>query len=74
MSTPDVRPVGDLPNEIGKTAARALSTNGITSLKKVSEHTEKQLLAIHGVGPKAIRILHAALARKGLRLKTNQPD
>ena len=32
MSTPDVRPVGDLPYEIGKTAARELTLNGITSL------------------------------------------
>ena len=30
--TPDVRPVGDLPNEIGKTAARELFLHGITSL------------------------------------------
>jgi hypothetical protein len=27
-ATPEVRPVGDLPNEIGKTAARELSLNG----------------------------------------------
>ncbi len=64
--TPDVRPVGDLPYAIGKTAARELSLNGITSLQQVSEHSKKELLAIHGVGPKAIRILEEALAAKGL--------
>lgn len=69
MGTPDVRPVGDLPNVIGKTAARELSLNGIISLDKVSTHTEKELLAIHGVGPKAIRILREALAEKGLEFK-----
>ena len=36
MPTPDLRPVGDLPNEIGKTAARELSNHGITTLKKVA--------------------------------------
>lgn len=36
--TPVVRPVGDLPNEIGKTAARELSLNGITSLEQVARH------------------------------------
>lgn len=64
--TPDVRPVGDLPNEIGKTAARELSLNGIASLEQVARHSRDELLAIHGVGPKAIRILEGALAAKGL--------
>jgi hypothetical protein len=64
--TPDIRPVGDLPNEIGKTAARELSYHGIDSLQKVSEHSKKELLAIHGVGPKAIAILGDALTARGL--------
>jgi circadian clock protein KaiB len=42
------------PNEIGKTAARELSLNEITSLKQVARHSRKELLAIHGVGPKAV--------------------
>jgi hypothetical protein len=67
--TPDVRPVGDLPSDIGKTAARELSLNGITSLEQVARHSREELLAIHGVGPKAIRILEAALAAKGLGYK-----
>lgn len=64
--TPDVRPVGDLPNAIGKTAARVLSLNGITSLEQVADHSKKELLALHGVGPKAIAILGEALAARGL--------
>ena len=64
--TPDVRPVGDLPNEIGKTAARELSRNGITSLEQVARRSREELLAIHGVGPKAIRILSGALAANNL--------
>jgi predicted flap endonuclease-1-like 5' DNA nuclease len=64
--TPDVRPVGDLPDAIGKTAARELALNGITSLGQVADHSKIELLAIHGVGPKAIAILESALAAKGL--------
>lgn len=64
--TPDVRPVGDLPDAVGKTAARELSLNGITSLEQVATHSRKELLAIHGVGPKAIAILGDALADRGL--------
>lgn len=67
--TPDVRPVGDLPNEIGKTAARVLSLEGITSLEQVAEHSPRELLALHGIGPKAVRILGEALAEKGLGYK-----
>lgn len=72
MGTPDVRPVGDLPDAVGKTAARQLKSVGIDSLSKVSGHTERELLAIHGVGPKAIRILAAALAERGLSFRSNR--
>jgi predicted flap endonuclease-1-like 5' DNA nuclease len=68
-ATADVRPVGDLPNEIGKTAARELYLTGITSLEQVARHSREELLAIHGVGPKAIRILGEALAAEGLGFK-----
>ncbi len=67
--TPDVRPVGDLPDEIGKTAARVLALNGISTLRRVADHSKKELLAIHGVGPKALAILGEALATRGLRFR-----
>lgn len=69
--TPDVRPVGDLPDEIGKTAARELSNHGITTLELVAGHSKKELLAIHGVGPRAIAILGDALAAKGLAYRAS---
>lgn len=68
--TPDVRPVGDLPDAIGKTAARELAHHGITTLEQVASHSQKELLAIHGVGPKAVRILGDALAVESLAYKT----
>lgn len=71
VPTPDIRPVGDLPDKIGKTAARELSHNGITTLQEVARHTRKELLAIHGVGPKAIRILGEALAARGLAYRAD---
>ena len=71
MATPDIRPLGDIPNAIGKTAARALQQAGVDSLAKVSQHTERELLALHGVGPKAISILGDALAAEGLAFRTD---
>ncbi|MFK3979442.1 hypothetical protein ACI2K4_03570 [Micromonospora sp. NPDC050397] len=53
--------VGDLPRTIGGPATRALASAGITTLAQVGELTEAQLLAMHGVGPKAVRILNEAL-------------
>lgn len=69
MATPDVRPVGDLPHELGKTAPRALKQAGVDSLAKISGCAQKELLSIHGVGPKAIRILRSALEEQGLSFR-----
>lgn len=60
----------DLPQGIGKPARRALASNGIHTLKEVSTLTEKELLQLHGMGPKAVRILKEALAEQQLRLKS----
>ncbi len=55
----------DIIPYIGKPAASALIGIGITKSSQLKEFTEKDLLAIHGIGPKAIRMLRDA----GLKLK-----
>lgn len=50
----------ELPYTIGKVARRELIAHGYTSLNQLAAVPEKELLAIHGVGPKAIRLLKAA--------------
>lgn len=52
---------------IGRPAAGALEQFGITTLEQVVEHSEAELLGLHGVGPKAIRLLADELARLGWR-------
>lgn len=59
----------DLPPQIGRPATRALLTAGLTTLADVATRTEAELLALHGVGPRAIRILTAALAERGMALR-----
>lgn len=54
-----------LPHSIGQPATRALLLAGITDLEQVAQHTEKELLELHGVGPRAIRILREALQKIG---------
>jgi hypothetical protein len=42
-------------------ANAALQGAGITSLEGLAGHSAKELLALHGFGPKALRILGPAL-------------
>lgn len=50
---------------IGAPALRALASIGVTRASQLAKHTEAELLALHGVGPRAIRIL----AEHGVALK-----
>ncbi|AWK74998.1 hypothetical protein CBI38_29020 [Rhodococcus oxybenzonivorans] len=66
MSTRDVpAQIGDLP-PIGRPANSALLEAGITTLAQVAARSRRELLAMHGVGPKAVRILEGALEESGL--------
>jgi len=60
---------GDLPTAIGRPATRALHGAGLKTLDQVATQSEAELLALHGVGPKAIRLLTEALAERGLSLR-----
>ncbi|SDK19341.1 hypothetical protein [Streptomyces indicus] len=63
-------PVGDLPSAIGKPATRALLGAGIESLEQVAGHSEAELLELHGMGPKAVRILQEAMTERGLTFRS----
>jgi hypothetical protein len=54
---------------VGRPAAAALGLAGITTLGEVAKHTEAELLHLHGVGPKAVRVLREALAASGLEFR-----
>lgn len=65
MSTRDLpEQIGDLP-KIGRPAASALLEIGVMTMKQVSTMSDAELLALHGFGPKALRILRAAEAERG---------
>lgn len=57
---------GDLPRTIGRPATRALAQAGITTLDGVARLSETELAGLHGVGPKAVRLLREALAQREL--------
>lgn len=69
MSTRDVpEQIGDLP-KIGRPATSALLHIGVESLAQVAAMSRRELLALHGVGPKAVGLLEAALANTGRALR-----
>lgn len=54
---------------IGGPALRALATAGIRSLSALAQWSERDLLQLHGMGPKGVRLLKAALATQGRSLR-----
>lgn len=61
--------IGDLPGAIGGPATRALVAAGITTLDQVAEWRAADLRALHGIGPRAMRILEDELAATGRRFR-----
>lgn len=59
--------IGELP-PLGRPANSALLEAGVTTLAQVAALGRRELLALHGVGPKAVRILAEALNERGLDL------
>jgi hypothetical protein len=61
-------PDDDLPS-IGAPARRALASIGVTRLRQLVDYREDELLALHGFGPRALRVLKEALATATLSLR-----
>lgn len=55
--------------KLSSPARNALLHEGIDTLKKLSLHTEKEILNLHGIGPASIPMLRASLAEEGLTFK-----
>ena len=58
-----------LTPRIGKVATRELAAHGFTHYEQLTRATREELLAIHGVGPKAIQILDEELRLRGLSFR-----
>jgi hypothetical protein len=67
MKNTQVPATHELPRGIGAPATRALAAAGITRLEQLTAFSEAELLKLHGVGPKAIRLLRAALSQRRLK-------
>jgi DNA-directed RNA polymerase alpha subunit len=72
---PEQRPADRWPKGTGNPASSALEHAGYHTLEDIARLTERELLAMHGVGPKAVDVLRAALAERGLAFRPpDTPD
>lgn len=60
----------DFPPNIGNPARQALQVAGFSKLKQLTKVSEAELGKLHGMGPKALRILRETLESKGLSFAT----
>ncbi|QTD41548.1 helix-hairpin-helix domain-containing protein [Sporosarcina sp. Te-1] len=60
----------DFPKGLSKPALRALAGSGYSSLKQLAEVTEKELAALHGMGPKGISLIKSALMETGCSFRS----
>jgi hypothetical protein len=52
----------DFPPNLGQAARRALGAAGYARLDQLAEVTDAELLALHGMGPKALARLRQVIA------------
>ena len=64
-------PTADFLSKLSAPAQRALENYGITTLQKLSEFSEKEILKLHGLGKTAIPILQNELQKINLKFKPN---
>jgi hypothetical protein len=62
------QPESDLPASLSKPALAALAEAGYQRLEQLTKVSAAELLRLHGMGPKGIRLLRSALAAKKLSL------
>ena len=54
---------------ISRPAIRALQAAGIETLEQLTRYSAAELLALHGFGPKGLKMLERILVERGLSLK-----
>lgn len=69
MSSDRGQDVSDFP-KMAQPAKTALLHAGYHQLKDLTQATEGEIKALHGMGPKAMKTLKSALAERGLAFKS----
>ena len=53
---------------VSRPAQRALEAAGFSTMEELTQVSDKQLLGLHGFGPKGIRMLNTELSKRGLAI------
>ena len=53
-------------SKLGNPARNALEAQGITTLTELAKYSEREILKLHGIGPRSIPTLRQALMDAGL--------
>lgn len=65
--------IADVIPKIGNPARNTLAVTGFTRLEQLTDRTEREIAALHGMGPKALGILREALAERNLAFADETP-
>lgn len=63
------KPADGFPAGLPAPARRALANAGIRTLQQLAAWSEEELLQLHGLGPRSLPLLSAALQAAGLRFR-----
>lgn len=63
------KPDSGFLSKLSSPARRALTHQGITTIKQLSSFSEKEVLKLHGIGPASLPTLRASLEENGLSFK-----
>ena len=61
-------PASDFPPGVARPAVRALASIGVHRLDQITRFSESELAALHGMGPRALGAIKAALRTQGKSL------
>ena len=63
------KPKSGFLSKLSSPARNALLQEGIDTLHKLSQYTEKEILKLHGIGPASLPIMKNHLEKEGLSFK-----
>src|SRR5690606_473261 len=63
------KPADGFLSSFSAPARRALENEGIFTVQQLSEHTQKSIMSLHGMGPASLPALKKALEEAGLHFK-----
>jgi DNA-directed RNA polymerase alpha subunit len=65
----DKKPESGFLSKLSNPARSAMEANGITTITELANYSEREILKLHGIGPRSLPTLRQALVDAGLSFK-----